>query len=80
MYNFIIKLSNILNELKDTTAGYGSRSDAFYVRHKDKQYMVKLIELEPIEVTDKMRNANRNCDDETIEGFEQLKRMCLDLD
>lgn len=36
MYNFIIKLSNILNELKDTTAGHGSRSDAFYVRHKDK--------------------------------------------
>jgi hypothetical protein len=37
--------------------------------------MIKLIELEPIEVTDKMRNASRNCDDETIEGFEQLKRM-----
>ena len=70
MYDFIIKLSNILNELKDTTAGHGSRSDAFYVRHKDKQYMV-----EPIEVTDKMRNAIRNCDDETIESFEQLKRI-----
>lgn len=75
MYEFIIKLSNILNELKDTVAGHGSRSDAFYVRHKNKQYMVKLIELEPIEITDEMRKKNKNCDDETIEGFEQLKRM-----
>ena len=75
MYDFIIKLSNILKELKDTTAGHSSRSDAFYVRHKDKQYMVKLIELEPIEITDKMRNTYKNFDDETIEGLEQLKRM-----
>jgi hypothetical protein len=75
MYEFIIKLSNILNELKNTIAGHGSRSDALYVRYKNKQYMVKLIELEPIEITDEMRKKHKNCDDETIEGFEQLKRM-----
>ena len=43
MYHFIIKLSNILNELKDTTAGHGSRSDAFYVRHKNKHWYFVVV-------------------------------------
>lgn len=74
---FMHKFVNILNELKDTTAGYSSKTtckNTCFVRHNGVSYKVTFEELEPIEITDSMRKRY-NCDDESIEGFEQIRRI-----
>ena len=72
--NFLVKISNLFNELKDTSSGHSGTSlehNIIYVRHKGVGYKVTFEELNPINITDRMR-SRYNCDDETIESFEQI--------
>lgn len=77
MFELIIKISRILNDMKDFIAGYGTKgcNDRMYVNYKGKHYMLKLVELDPIEITDKDRENRRNVDDETILGFKYIDKL-----
>lgn len=77
MFELIIKISSILNCVKDFIAGYGTKgcNDRMYVNYKGKHYMLKLVELDPIEVTDKDREERCNVDDETILGFKYIDKL-----
>ncbi len=77
MFELIIKISSILNQMKDFIAGYGTKGcdDRMYVNYKGKHYMLKLVELEPIEVTDADRKKHSNLNDETILGFKHIDRL-----
>lgn len=77
MFELIIKISSILNEVKDFVAGYGTKgcNDRMYVNYKGKHYMLKLVELDPIEVTDNDRKKHLNSDDDTILGFKYIDRL-----
>ena len=73
--NFLVKISNLFNELKDTSSGYSGTSldhNIIYVRHNGVGYKVTFEALDSINITDRIRNRHNNCDDETIESFEQI--------
>ena len=77
MMELIIKLNTVLNNVKGFIAGYGTKNfnDRMYINYNGKHYMLKLVELDPIEVTDKDREKYRNSDDEIILGFKYLDKL-----
>ena len=77
MFELIIKLNTVLNNVKGFIAGYGTKGcdDRMYINYNGKHYMLKLVELDPIEVTDKDREKYRNSDDEIILGFKYLDKL-----
>lgn len=77
MFELIIKLHGILNQMKGFITGYGTKNcdDRMYVNYNGKHYMLKLVELDPIEVTDKDRENYRNTDDETILGIKYIGKL-----
>lgn len=76
MIELIGKLHNILNSIKGFIAGYGTKdNDRMYINYNGKHYMLKLVELESIEVTDQDRKKYQNSDDETILGFKYIDKL-----
>ena len=77
MFELIIKISRILNDMKDFIAGYGTKGydDRMYVNYKGKHYMLKLVELDPIEVTDDDRKKYRSSNDDIILGFKYIDKL-----
>ncbi len=77
MFELITKLHTVLNNVKGFITGYGTKgfNDRMYINYNGKHYMLKLVELDPIEVTDKDREKYRNSDDETILGFKYIDKL-----
>ena len=77
MFELIIKLNTILNNIKGFITGYGTKGcdDRMYINYEGKHYMLKLVELDPIEVTDKDRGNHLNCDDELILAFKYIDEL-----
>lgn len=77
MMGLIIKLNTVLNNVKGFIAGYSTKSfnDRRYINYNGKHYMLKLVELDPIEVTDKDREKYRNSDDEIILSFKYIDKL-----
>ena len=70
MKELIIRLRNILDELKGITTGYISNvEDTLILKNDNKYYAVKFTEVEPIEVTNELRKEyyNWNCNKEVDE-------------
>ena len=73
MKELIVRLRNILDELKGITNGYISNvEDTLILKNDNKYYAVKLTEIEPIEVTDELRkeyynwHSNKEIDEQII--------------
>ena len=62
MFELIIKLHTVLNNVKGFIAGYGTKGcdDRMYINYNGKHYMLKLVELDPIEVTDMDRRKHES--------------------
>ena len=77
MMELIIKLNTVLNNVKGFIAGYGTKNfnDRMYINYNGKHYMLKLVELDPIEVTDRDRRKHLNCDDELILAFKYIDEL-----
>lgn len=77
MFELITKLHTVLNNVKGFIAGYGTKGcdDRMYINYNGKHYMLKLVELDPIEVTDKDRRKHLNCDDELILTFKYIDEL-----
>lgn len=77
MFELITKLHTILNNVKGFITGYGTKgfNDRMYINYNGKHYMLKLVEIDPIEVTDRDREKYRNLDDETILGFKYINKL-----
>ena len=76
--DLIDKLSQMLNNFKDFTAGYSTRiaeRNQMLIKYKDKAYVVKFHEVSLSKVTDELRKKYNSADDETIQLFEVLKYM-----
>lgn len=76
--DLIDKLSQMLNNFKDFTAGYSTRiaeRNQMLIKYKDKAYVVKFHEVSLPKVTDELRKKYNSADDETIQLFEVLKYM-----
>ena len=73
MKELIVRLRNILDELKGITTGYISNvEDTIILKDDNKYYALKLTEIEPIEVTDELRkeyynwHSNKEIDEQII--------------
>lgn len=68
MSTLLIALHNVLCMIKDFSAGYTTKcSDKMVIRHKNKFYEVHFKEIEPITVTEELRDQYKIYDDdETI--------------
>ncbi len=77
MIELIIKLHNVLNNVKGFITGYSTKGCNYrmYVNYEGKHYMLKLVELDPIEVTDRDRERYKNSDDDTILGFKYIDKL-----
>ena len=61
MKELIVRLRNILDELKGITTGYISNvEDTLILKNDNKYYAVKFTEVEPIEVTNELRKEYYN--------------------
>ena len=67
MSTLIIALHNILCMIKDFNAGYTSScTDKMVIKYKDRLYQMQLTELDPIEVTDSIRDDYKIYDDDDV--------------